>query len=207
MENLNNHWDDIYINTDEDKLGWFEDDLTQTLKYLNFTTLEKNSTIFLPGVGNSKIVDILVEKNYYLIINDISKKALENTFLRNIKHKNNLNKFYHNLSTPFPNDINNIDLWIDRAVLHFLIKEEDIQIYFNNLKKTVKNNGYVLFAEFAENGAISCAGLDVKRYSINIFVEYLGREFKLIKQEQYTYINPNGLKRPYIYALFKKIVN
>jgi hypothetical protein len=204
MDNLDSHWDNIYSNTKENKLGWFEDDLKQTLKFMNLININKDATIFLSGVGDSKIADIFIQKNFNVIINDISQKALEKTFLRNIKFKKNLHKFHHNLSHPFPNHINNINLWIDRAVLHFLLEENDVVIYFDNLKKSVQNKGYVLFAEFAENGATSCAGLEIKRYSTEKFSYYLGDKFQLIKEENYTYLNPNGDKRPYIYALFQK---
>jgi hypothetical protein len=32
----------------------------------------------------------------------------------------------------------------------------------------------------------------------------MGPEFKLVKHEDYTFINPFGDPRPYIYALYKK---
>jgi hypothetical protein len=37
--------------------------------------------------------------------------------------------------------------------------------------------------------------------------KYLGKDFILVKEENYTFINPLGGERPYIYALFRRVVN
>ena len=97
-----------------------------------------------------------------------------------------------------------VDIWIDRAVLHFLTDDKDIKGYFKNLKSKLKDGGYVLFAEFSKVGATSCAGLLVKQYSLEEFKYELGLSFELISSFEHLYINPNGDKRPYIYALYKK---
>jgi len=62
-----------------------------------------------------------------------------------------------------------------------------------------------MLAEFAENGAIKCAGLDVKRYTELELIERIGADFELIKTEYITYINPFNQERPYIYTLFKRV--
>jgi len=204
VKSLTKHWDNLYNNTDQNKLGWFENDLSQTNKFLNLIDLKNNATIFLPGAGTSELVDSLVQNNYNVTINDISTEALNNTYKRNNQYKNNLTLFNHNLSLPFPENLQKSDLWLDRAVLHFLLTENDINMYFKNLKNNLKPNAYVLLAEFAEDGAISCAGLNIKRYTTDQFSHYLGDEFQLIKDEKYTFINPNGDNRPYIYALYQR---
>jgi len=98
-----------------------------------------------------------------------------------------------------------IDIWIDRAVLHFLREEEHIQGYFNNLVSALKPGGHALFAEFSTAGAPKCAGLELHRYCIEELSARLGSHFKLISFFDHIYINPDGAARPYIYALFKRI--
>ena len=46
--NLNEHWDNIFENTNDEKLGWYEYDVNQTLKFLNFVDDFKDLTINLP---------------------------------------------------------------------------------------------------------------------------------------------------------------
>ena len=75
--NLNEHWDNIFENTKDEKLGWYENNVNQTLKFFDFIDDFKDLTIFITGAGTSLLVDNFVGKTKELILNDISKKALE----------------------------------------------------------------------------------------------------------------------------------
>jgi hypothetical protein len=88
--------------------------------------------------------------------------------------------------------------------LHFLVNKEDIKGYFENLKAILKLGGYAIFAEFSMIGATKCAGLPLHRYSVDELSKRLGPSFKIVSHFDYTYINPSGDPRPYIYALFKR---
>ncbi|MCF6287023.1 MAG: hypothetical protein L3K26_17830 [Candidatus Hydrogenedentes bacterium] len=46
--------------------------------------------------------------------------------------------------------------------------------------------------------------MTLHRYSVDALSERLGTSFRMVAQQNYTYINPNGDPRPYIYALFKR---
>tara|TARA_Y100000310_G_C20435841_1_gene693683 strand:- start:113 stop:328 length:216 start_codon:yes stop_codon:yes gene_type:complete len=69
----------------------------------------------------------------------------------------------------------------------------------------VKKGGFALFAEFSTEGATKCAGLNIHRYSVKDVSERLGDNFKVVNQFDYTYINPYGDPRPYIYVLYKRL--
>jgi SAM-dependent methyltransferase len=202
---LNQHWDGIFSSKKDHQLGWYEDNVTQTIKFIDQEVKLHNSTIFLPGAGTSLLVDELIKEGANLILNDISSQALNNLKKRASASQNN--KIYwllHNISQPLPNHIPDCDLWIDRAVLHFLLSEDDINGYFYNLHSVVKSGGYVLLAEFSLDGASKCAGLELNRYSLEEMVMRMGADFTLIRHENYTFINPAGNPRPYIYALFQR---
>ena len=203
MTKLDTHWDKIFDNTPNSKLGWYEEDVSQSLKFLEQIPTNESTKVFLPGAGTSILVDKLLSKGYELILNDISDKALDKLKNRIDKNKKTI-WVHHDISKPLHNNIPKVDIWIDRAVLHFLLKETDIQGYFNNLQSLIKPGGYVLLAEFSTNGALTCAGLELHRYSIEEMTKRMGPEFKLIKYENYTYTNPSGDPRPYIYALYKR---
>ena len=108
------------------------------------------------------------------------------------------------ISDSFEKKISPVDVWIDRAVLHFLLDEEDIEGYFTNVRSVVKKGGHALFAEFSPSGAPKCAGLELHRYSLEELAARLGDGFELVDHFDRTYINPAGDPRPYIYALFKR---
>jgi hypothetical protein len=57
---------------------------------------------------------------------------------------------------------------------------------------------------YSIEGASMCAGLELHRYSIEEMTERMGEDFELVEYEKYTFINPFGDPRPYIYALYRK---
>lgn len=71
----------------------------------------------------------------------------------------------HDLGMPLT-QVQSVDLWFDRAVVHFLLDESAITQYFDNLKASVRSGSYVLLAEFSKPGVEKCAGLSVHRYSL-----------------------------------------
>jgi len=106
-----------------------------------------------------------------------------------------------------PTEINvlqNLDLWHDRAVLHFFTDANSQETYFELIKKLVKQNGFVIIAAFNLNGATKCSGLPVHRYDANLLQEKLGNGFELIESFDYIYTMPSSDTREYIYTLFKR---
>ena len=205
MTTPNQHWNSIFSSKTDSDLGWYENDASQTLKFLDFIPKMSAPTLFLPGAGTSILVDeLLKNKEAHIILNDVSDEALRKLKERLQEKDNQLTWLHHDISKPLPPDVPNCDIWIDRAVLHFLLDESHIERYFINLLSTVRLGGYALLAEFSKKGAPKCAGLELHRYSVEELTERMGSEFELIKQEDYTFINPFGESRPYIYALYKK---
>ncbi len=204
MKSSSKHWNLIFSGAEDSKLGWYEQDASRTFELLNHVPDLKGSTVFLPGAGTTVLIDQLLSKGAKLVLNDISIEAL-NKVKRRIQV--DLDKTYwlcQDVSKPITAAIPNLDIWIDRAVLHFLTDEEDIKGYFNNIQSKLKVGGYAIFAEFSKIGSPKCAGLTVHRYSIEELSERLSSSFKLITSFNHTYINPNGDPRPYIYGLYKR---
>jgi len=197
------HWDSIFASTDERKLGWHETDVSQTMKFVAPLTAGGPIRVFLPGAGTSLVVDELLDRGCSLILNDISGEALAR-LKRRIGERGQLLWLQHDIADPLPGKLPAVDLWLDRAVLHFLTRERDIAAYFRNLKSLLKPGGHVLLAEFSTRGAEKCAGLELHRYSEDEFRERLGPSFDLIGSEEHTYTNPAGEPRPYVYALFRR---
>jgi len=182
-------------------------DETKVLSMLDEINNWQNSTIFLSGVGTSTLVDELAIKNTHLVLNDISNKALNRVKERLGRGEQDSVWLCQDISHPIEQTIPDIDIWIDRAVLHFLMDEKSIQGYFDNLRSNLVQDGYAIFAEFSQTGAEKCAGLSIHQYSVDELAERLGASFKLLSQFDSIYINPRGEERPYIYALFQKQEN
>ena len=200
-----NHWNNIYLKNQTENLGWYEEKSNQTLALIQEAKLAKNAIILNVGVGSSCLIDNLVEQGFSNIIaNDLSIESL-----KSLKHKfdknNKIEFIVDDLLNPSKlNKLKNIDLWNDRAVLHFFMEKEEITAYFNLLKMVLKPKGFVIIAVFAKNGADKCAGLPLKKYDTKMIENQLGNDFELKKSFNYTFINPFGGERPYIYTLFQR---
>jgi hypothetical protein len=206
--NFQKHWDAAYQKTPVTNLGWYEDVPEPSLTLINDCNLPKDSLIFNAGAGASTLIEALLKEGYTtMIVNDIAPSAL-------IELKNSLTKHHHSNVEFVLDDLTNpsellklkhIDLWHDRAVMHFFTEEHQQKTYFDLIKKVVKPTGYVILAEFNLEGAKKCCGLDVINYNETMLQERLGTDFKLLKAFDYTYTQPSGNTREYVYTLFQRI--
>jgi hypothetical protein len=203
MNETAGHWNRIFSATVDEKFGWWEKNSTQTMKFFDLLDFTVRPTVFLAGAGTSLLVEDLLERGCRLVVNDISAEALARVQAR-VGKEQPVRWLCHDLTRPLPVDVGRLDLWIDRAVLHFILEEQNIAGYFTNLRNGLGPGGYALLAEFSLQAVAKCAGLDLHRYSLEEMLDRLGDGFELIEHEDYDYYNPSGDLRPYIYALFKK---
>jgi SAM-dependent methyltransferase len=199
------HWDAVFLEKTDATLGWYEQNPIKTLHLLSRIKNWQAATIFLSGVGTSTLVGRLADENTSLILNDISAEALNSVKKRLGDKLKESVWLCQDIAQPIEVVIPPIDIWIDRAVLHFLIDEKSIQRYFDNLKTHLKKGGYAIFAEFSQTGAEKCAELPIHHYSVDELSMRLGEAFKCKEHFDFIYINPRGDERPYCYALFQSI--
>lgn len=207
LYNFEAHWNNAYLKTPTQNLGWYEENPTQSIDLINECNLPDNALIFNAGAGATTLINKLLDNGYSnIIVNDIAASAL--TELKNnlTLHKHTKVQFIvDDLTNPTELlNLKNIDLWHDRAVLHFFTEESQQIAYFNLIKKAVKVDGFVILAEFNLDGAKKCCGLNVVNYDVEMFQKGLGKEFELIKSFNYTYTQPSGNTREYVYSLFKR---
>lgn len=207
---LESHWNRIYSQSDTEKLGWYEQIPEPSLRLIDQCHLSKQARILNIGAGATTLIDQLLERGYQqLIATDISEIALETLRERLAdEHKTKVQWIVDDLTGPLIlANIPAIDLWHDRAVLHFFLTSEEQQTYFDLVRKLVKPGGYVIIAAFNLQGANKCSGLPVFRYNEQMLADRLGNQFQLIKWFDYTYTMPSGSARPYVYTLFKRALN
>lgn len=204
------HWEKVYEKRSFDKLGWYEKQSVPSLELIKQCNISKDAKILNVGAGVTTIIDDLLKLGYNnLIANDISAPALE--VLKNRLREDDQNKVYFivdDLTKPKKlTKIKNIDVWHDRAVLHFFTDEKDQTIYFDLLRSILKIGGFVIIAVFNLGGALKCSGLDVYRYNAEMLENKLGMNFKLLKTFDYIYTMPSGEERSYVYTLFQHVSN
>ncbi|MFY0673096.1 MAG: class I SAM-dependent methyltransferase [Bacteroidia bacterium] len=202
--NLINHWNTVYETKEQETLGWYEKDTSKTWELINESGVAKDARVIHIGAGTTTLVDEMLDKGFTnMMATDLSKSALDKLAERVGADK--IDCIVDDLAQPSSlKNIEQVDLWIDRAVLHFLTTENGRKAYFDLLKSKVKDGGYVILAQFALNGAEKCSGLPVYRYNAQMMSELLGADFELVNSFDHIYMNPGGAERPYVYALFKK---
>lgn len=205
MKSNREHWNRIFREAGDEKLGWYENDPANTMRLLNRIPEWQRATIFLPGAGTSVLIDTLLEAGARLVLNDISQEALEHVKERLGDRAATIEWVCQDMAQALGSSVPPVDIWIDRAVLHFITDQNDIDGYFRNVMAKLKTGGHALLAEFPPHGAAKCAGLELHRYSLEELTERLGDGFVLVDHFDHTYINPAGDPRPYIYTLFKRV--
>ncbi len=201
------HWDRVYTTGEITRLGWYEEKAEKSLELINACELDREDCILDVGSGATTLIASLLDAGYRNIIaTDLSAVALEKARARLSAQQAGLVRWVvtditapENLAEP-----GEVDLWHDRAVLHFLTEEEQRSAYLETLRKLLKPDGQVIIAAFSLDGAKKCSGLDVYNYSADMLVEFLGDEFELQDAFDHTYYQPSGAPRPYIYTRFRR---
>ena len=196
------HWDLNY--TQHSNQNWTEWSNPAIERWLSDLQLSKNALFFLAGVGDAHVVEYLIGLGYENIIaNDISSQALSNLSRRvNSPAVRYLNddliqpKYIHDFH-------GHIDVYIDRATLHFFTTCAEKDFYFNQLHELLKPGGYSMIGVFNKNNVPRCCGLDLQLWSAESLKNRLSNyehkgEFSQAFRER------NGRIRNYIYLMSQK---
>lgn len=205
---LKEHWNKKYTDSPITQLGWYESKSSPSIQLIEDCAVPKYSAILDIGSGATTLTASLLKlgyRNLYAI--DISDVALEKAkALLKKEQAAQVHWLVEDITNPSDIlQIQNVTIWHDRAVFHFLSEEKHRQIYLSLLQKNIMPGGFVIMATFAMNGATMCSGLPVQRYSKESLSEFLGDGFKLIESLEYTYHMPSGDLRPYVYTRFQKL--
>ena len=88
------------------------------------------------------------------------------------------------------------DVWHDRAVLHFLVDDDDRVTYRNLLHTSLEPGGAFVIGTFAEDGPTSCSALPVRRHTPEDLVE-LFCDIEIVEQRRHVHRTPNGAEQPF----------
>lgn len=203
---LKEHWNNAYLNNAEDKLGWYEEFPQESICLVDKCNLSPDSVILNVGAGTTTLIGFLLLMGYTNIIaTDISNDSLAKLKASLGDEEDKITWIVDDLTKPvLLKNIPPVDLWIDRAVLHFFTEAGDQDTYFELLKSKVRKGGFVIFAEYNLDGATQCAGLPINRYNQEMLAEKIGNNFSLTDSFEYSYFMPSGAERPYVYTLFRK---
>jgi len=204
--NSTEHWNTAYTDKSIEKLEWYEHSPEPSLGLIRSLNLSRYAEIISVGAGASTLIEHLLEDGFQNItVNDISSVAMDMLREELGKEECNVEWVMDDLTSPsILKELPAIDLWHDRGVLHFLTEDKEQLSYFNLLKQKVKPKGYVIIAAFTKGSPKESAGLPIVQYDQEMVSHRLGFDFELKKILNFSFVNPNGDERPYLYTLYQR---
>ena len=204
-----NHWNKMYANNLITQLSWYEEEPYPSIQLIEKCAIKNADLIIDIGSGTSTLIPTLLELGYKNICAvDISDVALEKARKLLGERNSEIRWIVDDITNPAAIlDLQDVGVWHDRAVFHFLTAEDQRQAYLSTLRKLIKPGGYAIIATFSVDAPDMCSGLPVQRYTAQSLQDILGDGFQLVESLNYTYTQPSGDIRPYIYTRFKKMDN
>lgn len=200
MENKKTHWETVYETKPADSVSWFQPHAEKSLEMIHSTGQNKHAALIDVGGGASTLVDDLLNLGYdHLSVLDLSAAALKVAQDR-LGPKSGLVNWLVGDITHVPLPANAYDIWHDRAVFHFLTEEADRRAYVAQIMRSVRPNGHIIIATFAEDGPEKCSGLPVMRYSPEALHHEFGSGFQLVGKDKETHQTPFGTAQQFIYC-------
>jgi SAM-dependent methyltransferase len=193
------HWEGVYQRNDPTRLTWFQPSPEESLRMIEAAALDRDARIIDVGGGTSSLVDHLLDVGHRKIgVLDVSRRALEVTRARLVERAALVEWFEGDVThfrSPHP-----WDLWHDRAVLHFLLEDEDRLAYRQSLLGALAVGGQAVIATFGPDGPTRCSGLDVRRYDPESLLELLGTEFDLLESVIEMHTTPSCSEQQFLFC-------
>lgn len=201
------HWDSVYATKQPEGVSWFQPHLNLSLQLLERAGLSRSTRIIDIGAGASTLVDDLLARDVQAVTAvDISAAALQVTRDR-LRERADRVRWIVSDVTQLDLPPSSIDIWHDRATLHFLTDPRDVHKYVQVASRVVAPGGHVVIGGFASDGPEQCSLLPVVRRDPEQIAELFAKEFVLVEARRETHTTPGGSVQRFAYALLRKRAN
>lgn len=201
-EALKKHWETVYETKDSHEVSWTQEKPTMSLHLIETLNLAKDASIIDIGGGDSKLVDFLLAAGYLnLSVLDISEKALQKAQKRLGDKADLVTWIVADITQFVPTQ--QYDLWHDRAVFHFLTKDEDVQTYQSLLQNYAHSS--VVIGTFSEEGPLKCSGLSIRQYSEKSLTAVMQPIFEKVQITKEEHTTPFNTQQNFIFGLFRRV--
>lgn len=198
------HWDQTYSTKGERQVSWYRPHLEVSLELLTKAGLNPKSRIIDVGGGASTLVDDLLDRGTSdITMVDLSATALAISRARLGECAAQVTWIVQDV-TRLVIEADSIDLWHDRAALHFLANEDDISRYVRIATRAIAPGGHAVIGGFAADGPVKCSGLPVVRRNPEEIAALFADRFSLVESRRELHVTPAGKPQPFAYALLRK---
>ena len=198
------HWQKIYQEKSTLDVSWYQKEPKLSLELIRCSQVASNEAIIDVGGGASVLVDHLSKECFTkLAVLDISANALASVKKRLGDSAKNIEWFVADI-TQFDAP-HKFSLWHDRAVFHFLTDLSDRKSYVKALKNSLRLEGHLIIATFANGGPEKCSGLEIVQYDSEKMIAELGEDFELVEERKEVHITPANKEQKFIFFHFLKV--
>jgi SAM-dependent methyltransferase len=201
------HWDNVYRARRADEMSWFRPHLNVSIELLAQAGLNRSSRVIDVGAGASTLIDDLLERGVENITAlDISAAALQLARDRIGGRASQVRWIVSDVAN-VQLERESIDLWHDRAALHFLTDPLQVQAYVRTASDAIAAAGHAVIGGFASDGPERCSQLPVVRRDPEQLAELFAGRFALIGARRETHATPGGVPQSFAYALLRKLTS
>lgn len=196
------HWENVYTTKDMSKVGWYQKEPSISLSLLHKIGSTPKDAFIDVGCGVSTLTDTLIDLGYRdITLLDISQSALE-IVKKRLGSFADIPLYRVGDVCVFSSD-KLFDVWHDRAVFHFLQKEEEQQAYMKTLHNSLSPEGHAIIGTFAVDGPDSCSALPVRQYDEERMKNLVQDRFDLINVIEERHITPSGSEQKYCFFVLR----
>jgi SAM-dependent methyltransferase len=196
------HWNRTYQTKRPGEVSWYEPRPERSMQFIRRVCPPPAHVIDV-GAGASTLVDALLEAGYVRpLALDISATALDESKARLGARSALVDWIVADITraTTLPA----VDLWHDRALLHFLTDAADQRAYARLAAQTIRPGGHLVAATFAPDGPERCSGLPVQRHDGRSLASLLGPNFELQSEEREVHHTPSGAEQRFCWSILRR---
>jgi SAM-dependent methyltransferase len=192
------HWDAAYEGRGARGVSWYQELPRVSLALIEALGVGPEAALIDVGGGASPLAQHLLERGFQdLTVLDLSAGALAEARLR-VGEDAPVEWLHEDLLGWQPSRL--FDVWHDRAVLQFFVREDERERYLARLRAALRPGGSVVIATFAPDGPEVCSGLPVARYSSDDLAGLLGPELELVETRREEHTTPRGAVQPFTWV-------
>lgn len=197
------HWEKVFSTKAYNEVSWFQEYPKTSVEFLELFNLPLDANIIDVGAGDSRFVDVLLEKGYRNIwVLDISGAALERTKTR-LGDKASLVNWVVSDVLDFKPTVK-FDFWHDRAAFHFLTSDEKINKYVALTAESISPNGFLVLGTFSESGPTKCSGLEIKQYTETSMSDKFNENFDRVRCVREEHATPFNTMQSFQFCSFRR---
>lgn len=188
------HWDDRYETIGSSSVSWFEEVPSVSLELFGELGVTTQDSVIDIGGGASGLVDGLLRRGHRdVAVLDVSSVALDEARSR-LADPAGVEWIESDLLSWEPP--RSWSVWHDRAVLHFLVRDDDRASYMKLLRRTLEPGGAFVIGVFAQDGPTECSALPVRQSTLSELVELVG-DAEVVAEWRRVHRTPSGIDQPF----------